>query len=194
MGLIGNFVIKKTLSAAGNLTMTKTLKHMENKHSVGNILKKGSMANFLVVEKRTFFTRKKFIVLDKEKHQKYNIQFDDNIIKLFDDTKLLGKVTLRKKLKEQSIEFDLYFGGKKLGIIQSKISVKPKFYIPFYNYQVQGSLLQYDFDVFNYEGKNIIKIHKDFSENNYVVEYNDKSNEQIGLLILMAIELFAKYE
>lgn len=133
-------------------------------------------------------------MFDKEKHQKYNIQLEDNIMELFDDTKMLGKVVLRKKSEENVLEFGLYFEGKKLGIIQSKISIRPIFDIPFYNWKVTGSLLQYDFDVFDEKDKNIIKIHKDFSENSYVVEYDDKSNEKMGLLILMVIELFGKYE
>lgn len=115
-------------------------------------------------------------------------------MELFDDTKMLGKVVLRKKSEENVLEFGLYFEGKKLGIIQSKISIRPIFDIPFYNWKVTGSLLQYDFDVFDEKDKNIIKIHKDFSENSYVVEYDDKSNEKMGLLILMVIELFGKYE
>lgn len=54
MGLIGNFVIKKVLNTAGNVAMTKTVKHMENKHSVQKILKKGSMGNCLLIEKKSF--------------------------------------------------------------------------------------------------------------------------------------------
>ena len=194
MGLIGNLakkaVKKAAVKVAKDVTLYKTVEHMDKNHSVKGILKKGEMKYKLIIKKKAKIFGKKFFVLDEAENKKYIIIKEGQTIKLLDmEEKELGKVNSNKDYFTKWPEFYLYLNGKKLGKVEQEKSIKIKLNLKFNNWRVEGNLLQYDFNVFDEEQINILKVHSAYDSDNYVIEYNIQKNEIIGILILMVIEL-----
>ena len=190
MGLIGKVATKAVIKVAKDVALWKTVEHMDKNHSVRGILKKGEMKYKLIIEKKTKMFGKKFFVFDADKNKKYVILKEGQTIKLLDTSeKELGKVTSDKDCFTKWPDYYMYLNGKKLGKIEQEKTVKVKLNLRFNNWKVEGNFLQYDFNVFDAADKNILKVHKAYDSDNYVIEYNLVTNEIMGILILMLVEL-----
>ena len=73
------------------------------------------------------------------------------------------------------------------------MSIKIKLDLSFNGWHLDGNLLQDSFVVTDKNGKEVMKFHDAFSsKDTYVLEMNNRENEIIGLLLVMAVEIAFK--
>lgn len=190
MGILTKLASKTLVKVAENVVETKTIDYLDENHSVKGALKKGKMNNKLIVKRKLNLFGKKFYILDESNNKKYILQREFNSVKLFDKNNLeIGEVISHKDLIIKQKFYCVYLRGNKLGEIHYSKSFKTRLDVKFNNWKIEGDLLHYHFTVFNKNNINIIKIHNAYDRNDYVMEYDDISDEIMGLLMLMSIEL-----
>lgn len=183
-------VVKKAVvNTVKKVASHETIKYMDKNHSVKGILEKNSMPNKIVVNKKNKLINKQYLVCDETNNIIYKIIKNKKYIKLFNKNEIeKGKVIFNNNEKRIH-RYDLYIDGKKLGIVEKQNTIKVKLDLKFNNWKVEGNLMQNDFNVFDEEGYNVIKLHSAYDENTQIIEYINKDDELLGILILMVLEL-----
>ena len=198
MGIIGKFVTKTVIKAAGNAAMLGTVVHMEKERSAKALVEKSGFTHKLVINQKTISAARRFIVYDQNKNKLYQIKTDlismgTPCIRLYDiNDDECGRVTKEIPLvKWPNPEiYRLYLDGEYIGKVNKKLSVKQEFEIDFRNWKISGNLLGFDFKITDDKEITVIQIHKAFeSKDAYVLEMNNPEDECIALLLLMTVEL-----
>ena len=110
-------------------------------------------------------------------------------IRLYDtEDNEIGKVELSSKSGMGT--YAMFIDGRKIGTLSRKMSIKIKLDLSFNGWHLDGNLLQDSFVVTDKNGKEVMKFHDAFSsKDTYVLEMNNRENEIIGLLLVMAVEI-----
>lgn len=186
MGLIGLFVKRIILKSVENVALYKTVEYVDKNHSVKGIVKNSKMKYRLILKKGTKKFKKHFFVFDECDNKKYVIIKNEQVIKLLNIMEhQIGKVTSNKNVFP-NFSFNIYLNGKKIGKVKQERSIKIKLDLMFNNWRVEGSLLQYKFNVFDDYGEIVFKVHQ-VIDGGYVIEYNNVENEIISILISMIL-------
>lgn len=193
MGFIANAakkVVKKTVvNTVKNVAAHETIKYMDKNHSVKGILEKNSMPNKIVVNKKNKLINKQYLVCDETNNIIYKIIKNKKHIKLFNKNEIEKAKVIFNNNEKRIHHYDLYIDGEKLGIVEKQNTIKVKLDLKFNNWKVEGNIMQNDYNVFDEEGYNVIKLHSAYDENTQIIEYINKDDELLGILILMVLEL-----
>ncbi|MGM9592017.1 MAG: LURP-one-related/scramblase family protein [Oscillospiraceae bacterium] len=168
--------------------------HMENTRSVDALINKSTAKYKLLIKKKSFSIKRGFTVLDEFENRKYVVKTDMlslgyPCVRLFDtNEKEIGKVKLASKLGKRT--YVMYLDGEELGTLSRKMSVKIKLDLSFNGWRLDGNLMQNSFVVYNKNENIIMKFNDAFdTPDTYVLEMNNRENEIIGLLLVMAVEI-----
>lgn len=199
MGILGYIASKAAVGAAKKVgeyafyrTGTAVMNDIEKKHSPEAIAKASEMKCKLFIKKKMGVFVKKFYVYDELNNKKYKVQWEGfSCIRLYNnEDNEMASVNVSKDLFDKWPTYYVYLGNRKLGVIEKSKTMKPILDVKFNGWRVQGNFLRYQFDVFDKEENLILKVNEAFSNvDTYVIEYNNITNEMMGIIILMVIEL-----
>lgn len=194
MGFLGKIVSKAIINKTENIAMHCVVRNMENTRSVDALVSKSTANYMLFIKKKSISIKRGFTVVDEFNKKKYVVKADAltfgyPCIRLYDtDGNEIGKVELAEKMGAGT--YDMYLDGKKLGTLSRTMAVKIKLEISFNDWRVDGNFMQNSFTVTDKRGNIVMKFNAAFSRRDtYVLEMNNRENEIIGLLLVMAVEI-----
>ncbi len=167
----------------------KTVEHIAKQHSVEKIVKNSVSPNHLFIIKET---KSSYAVKDEAENIKYNIKIEGSksrclSVRLYDCLgNEVGKVILESKNFAESYVF--YLNGDKLGNLKISSLFGMNYEIDFKDWKIDVVLTEFKTNIMDNAGNIIIKLNYSMTDNvSYILEYNEKENELIALLLLMAI-------
>lgn len=194
MGFLGKMVVNAVVKKAETAAMIGVVAHMENTKSVDALIKKSTSNYMLFIKKKSLSIKRGFAVCDELNNKKYLVKtdmlsFGYPCIRLYDmDENEIGKVELSSKTGMGT--YSMSIDGRKIGTLSRKMSLKIKLELSFNGWQLDGNLMQDSFFVTDKNGNFIMKFSDAFSSRDtYVLEMNNRENEIIGLLLVMAVEI-----
>ena len=194
MSFLGKMIAKAAVKKVENAAMYGVVNHMENTRSVDALVNKSSAKYMLFIKKKSMSIKRGFNVYDEFDNIKYVVKTDSltfgyPCIRLYDcEDHEIGKVELASNAGMGTYSMSL--DGKKLGTLTRKISVKIKFDLSFNGWHLDGNLMQSSFVVTDKSGIQVMKFNDAFSSRDtYVLEMNNRENEILGLLLVMAVEI-----
>ena len=198
MNFLEKMVVKAVAKKVDNAAMSGVLNHVEKTRSVDALVNKSTSRYKLFMKKKSFSLKRGFIVCDEQNNKKYIVKtdmltFGHPCMRLYDMVENeIGKVELSSKAAMGT--YSIYLDGEKIGNITRKMSLKIKFDLDFNEWKLEGNLMQNSFVVYDKEQNTIMKLNSAFAaQDTYVIEMNNRENEIMGLLLVMAIEI-ALYE
>ena len=99
--------------------------------------------------------------------------------------------TVKQRLFTFLPKFDLYEGDTLLGTITKDFTLfKPSFEMDFNNWQVQGELLEWDYDILNKFGDRVASISKELFNwtDTYVIDVDNPDDALYALMVVLAID------
>ena len=99
--------------------------------------------------------------------------------------------TVKQRLFTFLPKFDLYEGDTLLGTITKDFTLfKPSFEMDFNNWQVQGELLEWDYDILNKFGGRVASISKELFNwtDTYVIDVDNPDDALYALMVVLAID------
>lgn len=193
MGLLKKMVTKAAVRTAGNAVKFGTVKHMENTRSIETLTNKSVAKYVLHIKQKTMAIKRNFVVYDQSDNKKYSIKTDSltfgyPCIRLYNNNdREIGYATLSDKMGMGTYTIHLNGMGE---TISRKVSAKIKFNIGFKGWHLDGNLMQNSFTVVDKNDALVMKFDSAFSiPDAYVLELYDKKNEELGLLLIMVVEL-----
>lgn len=194
MSFLSKMVIKAVTEKAGEMVTLDVINHIENTKSVDALINKSISKYKLIIKKKSFSLERGFSVFDEHNNKKYIIKtdmltFGYPCIRLYDtEENEIGKVELSSKKGMGT--YSIYLDGEELGTISRKMSVKMKLNLSFNEWKLEGNLMQDSFIVYDKEQNIIMKFNKAFAtKDTYVLEMNNRENEILSLLLVMAVEI-----
>ena len=194
MGFLGKMLLNAVVEKAEEAAAIGALSHMENTKSVDALINKNTANYMLFVKKKSLSIKRGFKVFDEFDKQKYAVKtdmltFGYPCIRLYDtEDNEIGKVELSSKSGMGT--YAMFIDGRKIGTLSRKMSIKIKLDLSFNGWHLDGNLMQDSFVVTDKNGKEVMKFHDAFSsKDTYVLEMNNRENEIIGLLLVMAVEI-----
>jgi len=88
-------------------------------------------------------------------------------------------------------KFEMYLNGQYIGCITKEFSLfTPRFSIDCNGWDVQGSFLEWDYQILDSSGHKIASINKELFNwtDTYVIEVNDPKNALCALMLVLAID------
>ncbi|MBQ9084084.1 MAG: hypothetical protein IJY24_00335 [Clostridia bacterium] len=192
MGFFGDLIKSVVVEVARDASITAVTELIHRSRSSERVLGNGSNNLKLLVKKKIFAFDNSFYVLSETGKKVYQVKIGlfKSSLRLFDmDGKLRGEI--KKSKHKNGVRFDLYASNKKLGSIYSESSIK--YDIDFNGWYIKGSVLSWRYDVYNVSDALVMQIYKCTGNNeSYVIEYNNSSDELLGLLLVFTLEMRAK--
>lgn len=162
---------------------------IDRSRSSQRVLDNGSNNHKLLVRKKVFSFSNNFYVLAESGQKVYEVKTSlfKNGLKLFDmNGRLKGEI--KKSRHKKGFKFELYANGKILGTIFSASSTK--YDINFNGWYIKGNVLSWRYDVYNISDALVMQIYRCVGDNDaYVIEYNNSSDELLGLLLVFTLEM-----
>lgn len=147
----------------------------------------------LLIKQRVFSWTDSYDVYDEDGHQKYFVKAEflalGHQIHVY-DTQNREVGCIRQKLFTLLPEFEIEIDGVERGMIQKKFSfLRPKYEIDCNGWHVEGDFLGWDYAVYD-ACSAIIHISKEPLHwgDTYVLDFADPADEQMGLLLVIAID------
>ena len=196
MGLL-NWMTDKIIDKATDIAkdkiddfvFEKTVEHIAKQHSVEKIVNNSVSPNYLFITKEK---KSSYAVKDEAENIKYYIKtegpkFGCSSARLYDCAENeIGKVILESKNFAES--YGLYLNGGKLGVLIISSLFGMNYEIDFNDWKIDVVLTDFKTNIMDNAGNIIIKLNYSMTDNvSYILEYNEKENELIALLLLMAI-------
>lgn len=91
-------------------------------------------------------------------------------------------------------DFTLYLNEKEIGKIDKDLTLfKPIYNIRFNDWRVEGDPIGYDYQIYDNHNKKVMSFYKEsIFRKNYCLKINDKLNEEVCVLIVIAILMGGK--
>lgn len=106
----------------------------------------------------------------------------------------IGKVELDKSLLFRDVDYDMYLHGESAGTAHQKVATKVKIEISKQDWYIESGMwgvLVGDYKVLDKHNQLVMKIRCAVSDKEvFVMDYENKMHEELGLLILMVLNLF----
>lgn len=170
---------------------------IDNTRSVEALLERKPTGYKLIVRRERRCLMQCLGVYDEESgKKKYDIKYAGRHAQRvcnLDGTEI-GKVERDKSLLFRDVDYDMYLHGKSVGTAHQKAATKVKIEISQPDWYIESGMwgaLVGDYKVLNKYNQLIMKIRCSVSDKEaFVIEYENKTYEEISLLILMVLNLF----
>ena len=99
--------------------------------------------------------------------------------------------TVKQRIVSFLPRFDIYIGEELCGTIKKEFSLfKPKFFIDYNGWQVDGNFFEFDYTVTDAFGRHIATVTKQFFNftDTYVIDVPDSKNALAVLMLVLAID------
>lgn len=170
---------------------------IDNTRSVEALLERKPTGYKLIVRRERRGLMQGLGVYDEESgKKKYDIKYAGRHAQgLYNlDGTEIGKVKRDKSLLFRDVNYDMYLHGKSAGTAHQKAATKVKIEISQPDWYIESGMwgvLVGDYKVLDKRNQLIMKIRCSVSDKEaFVIEYEDKTHEEMSLLILMVLNLF----
>ncbi len=150
---------------------------------------------------KKLYIKQKFLALtdtydiyDENEYPKYFAQCDFTLmlhrLRVYDGDVEFGYVEQQFKFFEP--EFSFYLNDKFIGNIVKELTFfKPRYYLDFNDWRIEGDLFGLDYEVFDGQGHVIMSFSKDLFRftDHYCLTIFDDENEKLCLLIALAVDM-----
>ena len=99
--------------------------------------------------------------------------------------------TVKERVLTLLPKFEIYSGDKYLGSISKEFTLfRPKFNIDYNGWHVEGSFLEWDYTIFDGQGRSIATVSKELFRwtDTYVIDVNDPRDSLCALMLVLAID------
>lgn len=170
---------------------------MDNTRSVEALLERRSTGYKLIIRRERRGLIQYLGVYDENSgKKKYNIKSaGKRVQRLYNLEGIeIGKVEQDKSLLFRDVDYDMYLHGKSAGTAHQKAATKVKIEISKQDWFIESGMwgvLVGDYKVLDKHNQLVMKIRCAVSDKEaFVIEYENEMHEEIGLLILMVLNLF----
>lgn len=170
---------------------------MDNTRSVEALLERRPTGYKLIIRRERRGLIQYLGVYDENSgEKKYNIKSaGKHVQRLYNLEGIeIGKVEQDKSLLFRDVDYDMYLHGKSAGTAHQKVATKVKIEISKQDWFIESGMwgaLVGDYKVLDKHNQLVMKIRCAVSDKEaFVIEYENEMHEEIGLLILMVLNLF----
>ena len=99
--------------------------------------------------------------------------------------------TVKERVLSFPPRFEIYLGERYIGCIQKELSFfKPRFYIDFNGWSVEGNFFEWDYDVISAQGQRIASVSKELFNwtDTYVIDVVNPKDALCALMLVLAID------
>lgn len=147
----------------------------------------------LLFKQRIFSWFDSYDIYDQEGHPVYTVKGQlswGHCLKIFDGWgNEVGMV--KERVLTFLPKFEVYLGGQYQGCIEKEFSLfRPQYHIDFNGWQVQGNLLEWDYQIFDQTGRPVAMVSKEIFHltDTYVIEVVQPQNALPALTFALAVD------
>lgn len=99
--------------------------------------------------------------------------------------------TVREKVLTLLPQFELFQGGRRIGVVQKELTfLRPRYWLDYQGWQVQGDLMGWDYGISDRKGQTIATISKELFRltDTYVLTIQNPEHALLVLMIVLAID------
>ena len=99
--------------------------------------------------------------------------------------------TVKERVLTILPKFEIYIGGTYRGCIRKELTLlRPRYNIDFNGWQVQGSILEWDYTICDQSGRQVAAVSKQLFRltDTYVIDVNDPNDALYSLMLVLAID------
>ena len=197
---IGSIAAKAALKVGGEVASLKLGSKLNSRHEAKESESEETYNHKLTIEERDFTLVRSFYILDEAGRKKYRVKTDRfkigmPSIHLYDMAKNeIGRVTQKRPAfigRTWNTYYAIRINGKKVGTVTAKLSLKTNLVLDMNGWKLKGdTYLDPKYTIYDADDNAIMTIFKDgaFSDE-YAMYYNDTTDEVLGLLLMMTIDL-----
>ena len=160
----------------------------------------GAEYTLTITQKKTLGSKRSFVAMHDNGEEKYFLKndflcFGHPCIRLYDSQKRqIGYVENKAIKSTKSIykQFDVYLDNERLGTLTEHHGILLNMDFDLNGWHIVGNVLQSIFDVYDRHKQLVLQIDKtksDSFKDIYILRYDNRHNEIIGILLAMAIDL-----
>jgi len=99
--------------------------------------------------------------------------------------------TVKERILTFLPKFEIFLGEEYMGCISKEFTLfRPRFNIDFNGWHVEGSFLEWDYDIVDRAGRNVATVSKELFKwtDTYVIDVADPNNAVCALMLVLAID------
>lgn len=146
----------------------------------------------LYIKQKVFSWKDKFTVKDESGADRYIVEGAVfSLGKRLNISDAAGNElgSIQQKVMALKPRYCISYGGQELGEVVKKISLKPKFELESYGWEIEGNFFDYTFEI-RQAGTVIAHIATEMFTwgDSYVIDVADPANEYVALAVMLAID------